>query len=661
MNEPLAPPRLANATLLARYAGALGAITLALGVRLLLHPILGQQEVFLLFAPAVLIVALYGGVGPGLVAIILGAFAADYVVLEPRFTFKLHELDDQISTLLFVLAGASIVWVSERHRRAEADSRRLAAEIERSRERLREHEAHYAGLAAAVPGILFTTGEDGSYDYLNQHYYDYTALPPGSGMGLGWTAVLHPEDRELARSRWAEAIRTGQSLEMEYRIRRSDGAYRWFLCRAVPFRGAQNRIVKWFGSCMDIDDRRRAEQKQAVLAHTAQEASRVKDEFLAVLSHELRTPLNAMLGWAHMLGTGTLSADASTRAIDSIQRNAKAQAQLIEDLLDLSRIRTGKLRLRFARVDLLDVVQSAIDSIRLAAASKGIEIATAHDTTLPVLQADRDRLQQVVWNLLSNAVKFTPKGGHVDVRIGQRGSHAEVAVVDSGSGIPEDLLPHVFDRFRQGDSTPARSHGGLGLGLAIARELVEAHGGTIHAASPGVSQGATFTIALPIRAVGHAAWQEPLPAGPDVREPIPCRSLALAGIRVLVVDDDADARDLVTLALEGCGAGVRVAASASEALAALEVDRPQVLVADIGMPEQDGHSLIREVRNRERDEGASRLPAIALTAYASVSDRQAALAAGYDRHLAKPVKPQDLADAVSDLCSDPADFEAPPS
>jgi CheY-like chemotaxis protein len=367
------------------------------------------------------------------------------------------------------------------------------------------------------------------------------------------------------------------------------------------------------------------------------------------ISHELRTPLNAMLGWAQMLGAGTLSSALSARAIESIQRNARAQAQLIEDLLDLSRIMTGKLRLRLARIDLLDVVNGAVESVRPAANSKGVDLVVAHDSQVPVLEGDRDCLQQVIWNLLSNAVKFTPKGGRIGVRIAGQGSRAEVTVADSGSGIPHDLLPHIFERFRQGDSTAARSHGGLGLGLAIARELVEAHGGTIQAESPGVNLGSTLTVTLPVRAVAHAEREGRQTAESDARTPRPCRSLA--DVRVLIVDDDVDARDLVTLALEACQVDVRLASSAAEALAAMEVHRPHVLLADIGMPEQDGHSLIREVRSRERDQGAPRLPAIALTAYASVSDRQAAFAAGFDRHLAKPVDPRDLAEAVADLCA----------
>ncbi len=569
-----------------RYALAVAVIGAALTVRLVLHPLLGnstQQAVFILFAPAVLVSALYGGLAPGLFATVLGAVAADYFFIEPRFAIKLNETDDQVGMLLFILVATSIVWLSERHRRAAAESHRLNEEVQQSHQRLREREAHYAGLAAAVPGILFTTDAHGAYDYLNQHYYDYTALPFGRGHGDDWTAALHPDDAEAVKRRWAESIHTGQPFEMEYRIRAADGAYRWFLCRAVPLRDRDNHIVKWFGSCTDIEDRRRAEQEQQRLAQAAEQASRVKDEFLAVLSHELRTPLNAVLGWAHMLGSGTLSPNAAARAIDSIQLNAKAQAQLIEDLLDLSRIVTGKLRLHLARVDLLDVVQSAVESVRPAAASKAIEVTVTHEPEVPVVHGDRDRLQQVVWNLLSNAIKFTPKRGRVDVRVCQQLSHAEVAVADSGPGIAEDLLPHVFDRFRQGDSTTSRAHGGLGLGLAIARELVEAHGGTIRAASPGAEGGATFTVTLPVRAVAHLAWQEVAREGSEaVADPSPCRSLE--NVRVLVVDDDPDARELVSLALQACNAEVQTAASAAEALVSIDRERPDVLVADIGMP-----------------------------------------------------------------------------
>ncbi len=383
------------------------------------------------------------------------------------------------------------------------------------------------------------------------------------------------------------------------------------------------------------------------LRRQAEDANRMKDEFLATLSHELRTPLNAMLGWAQVLRLGKLDSVATARALETIERNARSQAQLIADLLDVSRIITGKLRLDLQPVELPRIIESTLDGVRPGADAKGIRLDVSLDRlTSPVL-GDADRLQQVVLNLLSNAIKFTPQGGLVMIRLQQSGGSAEIRVVDTGAGIRPDFLPYVFDRFRQAESTITRSHGGLGLGLSIVRHLVELHGGSVAVHSEGEGKGATFTVRLPVRqSVTDEA--ESLDDTLDVRSRVWDSNGLLAGVRVLVVEDEDDTRELLLTALEQCGAQVTAVASAAEALASFDRLPPDVLVSDLAMPEEDGFSLIRKIRSRTAGQGGE-IPAAALTAYARTEDRIRALAAGFQRHLPKPIDPSELIAAVATL------------
>ena len=370
------------------------------------------------------------------------------------------------------------------------------------------------------------------------------------------------------------------------------------------------------------------------------EANRLKDEFLATLSHELRTPLNAILGWSHMLRTGSLDADTATRALESIERNARAQAQLVDDLLDISRIVSGKLSIRSEMVDLGSVIAEAVDTVRPAAAARDLHLTVSMDPDLRLLVVgDADRLRQVVWNLLSNAVKFTPTGGCVTAALVHRDNAAEIAVSDDGQGIAPDFLPHVFDRFRQADGTIARSQGGLGLGLALARHFVEAHGGTIAAASAGPGTGATFTVRLPVRVAGRA--RASIARGDD-RQP------RLDDARILVVDDEAEVRDLMRTVLERRGARVAAAASAREALEAIESGAFDVVLADVGMPEEDGYSLVESIRRLPAGRGGA-TPTIAVTAHAGQKEREVALAVGFDSLLPKPVDPEHLVATVASV------------
>ena len=387
-------------------------------------------------------------------------------------------------------------------------------------------------------------------------------------------------------------------------------------------------------------------REQAARA-VAETANRTKDEFLATLSHELRSPLGAILTWVTLLRSGRVDEARSARALEAIERNTRLQVRLIEDLLDVSRIISGKMRLEVSPVELGAVAEAALDSVRPAAAAKGIVLESFADPSVGPVAGDPGRLQQIIWNLLSNAVKFTPKHGTVSVQIEAVESQARIRVSDSGRGIEPAFLPQIFDRFRQADSSSTRTEGGLGLGLAIVRHLVELHGGTVEAESPGLGRGATFTVRLPLAAVRTAG-----PYGPR-NGPLRMRASSaplatLAGVRVLVLDDDHDARDAVTAVLEGCGAQVRPVATVREALAAMAESVPDVVVSDIAMPVEDGYCFIAELRQRVLGDRGS-LPALALTAYAGAEQESKILGAGFDEYLAKPTEAADLAAAVARL------------
>ena len=397
--------------------------------------------------------------------------------------------------------------------------------------------------------------------------------------------------------------------------------------------------------------REQAEQATA----QAEQANRAKDIFLATLSHELRTPLTAVLGWARMLHEMNLDEDTARHGLKIIERNAEAQNQLVRDLLDVSRIITGKLRLDTISVDLAPVVESALDSVRQAAEAKGISLGFESGAGPEVVSGDPDRLQQVVWNLLSNAIKFTPKGGRVGVKLGREESDVLIRVSDTGQGISPEFLPHVFERFRQADGSTTRAHGGLGLGLAVVRHLVEQHGGHVSAESKGEGRGSTFTIRLPLAAVREGsegrggsgplrdAGGKKTAAASDVAEP-------LSGVRVLVVDDQPDARELLALVLERAGASVATAETADAAVRLLRASPADVLVSDIGMPGEDGYKFVGRVRALPASEGG-RVLAVALTAYATEEDRRRALDAGFEEHIAKPVEPSALVAAVAALAA----------
>ncbi len=526
--------------------------------------------------------------------------------------------------------------------------------LERQRilEILRQSEERYRYLAEAIPQLVWTTNANGECDFFNQNWCEYTGLTLEQSLGSGWLAALHPDDIKNADEVWSNAVKNSTIYNNEYRFKRaSDGSYRWQLARGLPLKDEQGIVVKWFGTCTDIHEQKQILEERAHLLELeqvarakAETANRIKDEFLAVLSHELRTPLNAILGWSKLLQAGRLNQAKTSEALATIERNANLQVQLIEDLLDISRILQGKLTLNITKINLESTVLSALQTMHLTAETKSIEVSTVFEPHVGQIMGDSTRLQQVVWNLLSNAVKFTPRGGKIEVRLEQADGYAQIIVSDTGKGISAEFLPFVFDYFRQADSTSTRNFGGLGLGLAIVRNIIEIHGGIVKADSHGEGKGAIFTVSLPLLPDESPKMTN------EQKDPafLTPNSLPLSGIRVLVVDDDADSRDFVAFVLEQDGACVFTVSSAFEALQTLPQVKPDVLVSDISMPEMDGYMLIHQVRSWTPEQGGQ-IPAIALTAFARNNDQHKALKAGFQMHLSKPLNPEKLVAAIAKL------------
>jgi len=512
---------------------------------------------------------------------------------------------------------------------------------------LRISEDRYRDLVDNSHELICTHDLEGRVLSVNPWAARVLGYPRETIVGINIRGGLLPEYRDRFEE-YLHTVKTEGSARGVMKVRTATGEIRlWEYYNTLRTDGVEQPIVR--GMAHDVTERRQALKSEKEARMEAEAANRVKDEFLSTLSHELRTPLTAIMGWSDLLLHDEVELDKRRQAIETIFRNANSQCQLINDLLEVSRIITGKLRLEFVACELHSVIEAAAESIRPTAEAKGVRLQVLLEPNVGPVFGDRERLQQIVWNLLSNGVKFTGKGGLVQVTLQRINSHVEIVVNDTGVGIKSDFLPHVFDRFRQADGSTTRNYGGLGLGLAIVRHLVELHGGTAWAESAGDMQGARFTVRLPTMTSSEhqpdEILRQPAIAAFETRERQPA---SLAGLRVLVIDDEVDARTLLSAMLERCGAQVVAVSSSREGLDSLQSWMPDVLIADIGMPVEDGYGFIRKVRALPRELGGH-TPALALTAYARTEDRARALSEGYHVHLAKPVDRYELAAVVATL------------
>lgn len=513
---------------------------------------------------------------------------------------------------------------------------------------LSKSEERFRTLCACSPLGIYVADVEGRCTYINPRCQAICGLTLEESLAEVWQREVHPEDRDRVVADWLAWIKESQEYSNEFRLAGSENV-RWIHVQSSPMFSDLGKLIGHVGTVRDITDRKQAEEergrliREQVARQEAERANQMKDEFLAILSHELRTPLNAILGWSRLLRVKKFDEETIDKALETIERNAKSQSQLIEDILDVSRILRGKLNLNKHPIRLESVIELAIDSLQPLAEDKSIVLELTRSPNVGAVIGDSDRLQQIVWNLLSNAIKFTPEEGKVEVRLESVGDEAQIQIIDNGIGIEPDFLPYVFDRFRQADSSTTRSYGGLGLGLAIVRHLVEQHGGKVYAENnPG--EGAKFTVALPLAQRNALADEDDWSELSDQAGPLP----TLVNLQLLVVDDDDDTREFLIALLEEEGAMVRSASSVAEALAALESSWPDVLLSDIGMPGADGYELIARVREMEVLRGGM-MPAIALTAYARESERQQALEAGFQMHLSKPVEVTQLIAGIANL------------
>lgn len=537
-----------------------------------------------------------------------------------------------------------------------------AAELAMMNSELKQSEERFRALSACSPIAIFLTDLDGRFTYINPNCERFYHFQIDESWEESWAKCIHPEDRDRVLRDWSNSFVCGRTYSEEFRIFQHQDSLRWVHVRTSVMY-SEHRQLGYVGTIEDITDRKEAEVvreemiKEQAARQEAEAANRMKDEFLAIVSHELRTPLTSILGWSKQLLTRKFDPTTTNRALETIERNAQSQAQLIEDILDVSKIIRGKLHLRIETINLITLLEKLIETVRPQADAKAIQLEIICDRTVQIVYGDGERLRQVIRNLLSNAIKFTPNAGRVEVRLslglgtekvrGLKDSptsfasllpYAQITVTDTGIGINPEFVPYVFDRFRQADSSSTRSYGGLGLGLTIARYLVELHGGKIFAHSEGINQGAIFTVNLPLPTTNL----ESEPTTEDNAQEIP----TLNNIRILVVEDNTDSREFIKIVLEDSQATVTAVSSVSEAMECLEKDNFHVIISDIGMPEEDGFELINKVRKLELHR-KGKIPAIALTAYTRMEDKTEVLKAGFQMHLAKPIEPNELVRVVA--------------
>lgn len=672
------------------------ALALVVGLKLALDPLPDARTPLLLLLGLVMLVAWWGGVVAGLAATLLTVLANDYLFVLPTASFTSGNPADALRVGLFVVEGAlgSVLADGLRCHRARAtraaptagDARgpreeepeletlnrlglTLAGHLDMGRLVQTVTDAGVALTGAAFGAFLYKDGVNGAGHYVAGApagtFVDFPLFEDATAFGSPFLGAVSRSDDLEHDARYGQNLPfkqmpTGTAPARSYlaapvRSRTGDllGGLFFGHPQASHFRSRDERMLVGLAvhTAIAVDNAQLYREAQQARA-AAESANGLKDEFLATLSHELRTPLTAIVGWASLLEGGKLGPAETVRAVDTIMRNANAQSQIVDELLDVSRIITGKLQLDLRPVAIGGVVKAAIGTVTPAAAAKGIRLQVIQDPAGSVVMGDPGRLQQVFWNLFSNAIKFTPKQGRVRVTVAAVGSNVDVVVTDTGLGIAPDFLPHIFDRFTQDDSSSTRRARGLGLGLSIARQLIELHGGSIQAESPGVGLGSTFTARFP-RSPVTATGTEPATTGRELVTAIsPDAEDApdIKGLKVLIVEDDADARELVEKVLANHGATVKTATSALEALDVLARERVDVMLSDIEMPGTDGYQLIRQLRVRPAEQGGT-VPAAALTAYARTEDRLRALRAGFQIHLSKPVQPAELVTVVASLAA----------
>jgi PAS domain S-box-containing protein len=585
--------------------------------------------------------AWYLGRGPGLLIAILFELILDYFSTAPftarSWFFVFNRLVLFISIVLF------------------ASSRRKAEE------RLTEQGELLHVTLSSIGDAVIATDIAGTVTFINPTAAALTGWQPDEATGKPFNEVFHvinEDTREAVESPFAIVERKGKIVGLANHtvLLTRDGRQIPIEDSGAPIKDPEGKMVGVVVVFHDTSERRRIEHERESLLRSeqdarkeAEEADRLKDEFLATVSHELRTPLSAILGWSAMLNLGEIDESTRSNALKVIERNARSQASIIDDILDVSRIITGKLNIEQRTVDMAPMIHAAVDTLHPAASAKGIKLTVVLEKTPGLVTGDPARLQQIVWNLVSNAIKFTPADGRIAVRLSQQNSHLEFSVSDTGIGISKEFLPHAFERFRQADSSTTRSHGGLGLGLAIVRHLAELHGGSVSAESDGSGKGSVFKVRLPVAIATDLPFVqlEQVPLSPkddgDGR-----RDFDLQGLRVLVVDDEQDTLEIVSLLLRRYGATVRTSLSSKDAFRVFNDWKPNVLISDLGMPGEDGYSFISKVRSLPPEAGGE-TPALALTAYVREEDRLRTLAAGYEMHVKKPVEPFKLAEAVARL------------
>jgi PAS domain S-box-containing protein len=583
---------------------------------------------------------------------------AQQICPDLPFIFVTATLGEEVAIETLKSGATDYVLKQKLGRLAQSVKRALREQREKQARKLAEAELYrreqeFRALVENSPDIIARLDPQLRHLYVNPAIIQATGISSENFLGKTNRELEFPEKLcDAWEASLQQVLITGEGGMFDFEFPTPNGT-RYYQSRIVPEFALDGSIQSLLSITRDVTDDKLAElalrNNEAKLRQQAKEleqANRLKDEFLAVLSHELRSPLNPILGWATLLQSRQCDQVTTKRALQTIERNAMLQTRLIEDLLDISRIMQGKLKLNSEPINLISTIEAAIETMRLAATTKSIVVRFTFDSAIGEVAGDASRLQQIFWNLLSNAIKFTPAGGQVNLSLTKQGNHAKIQVQDTGIGISAEFLPHVFEHFRQADSSSTRTYSGLGLGLAIVRYLVEQHGGTVRAESLGQGQGATFTVILPLSKPEEPDSNDQL--NQSSSSIIDDSSLLLEGLQVLVVDDEFDTREFVAFVLEDSGAVVKAVSSASEAIKALQERKPDVLVSDIGMPEDDGYSLLSKIRLVEPI-FAKQMKAIALTAYAREEDRQQALKSGFQIHMTKPVDPTNLVAAVASL------------